>query len=49
MANFAASELDGLIRIVKRRLKKIQYQPHLITGCLTATGLTIEVFSATFM
>jgi hypothetical protein len=31
-----------LVRIVKRKLKKIQYRPHLIDGCLTATGLTIE-------
>jgi transposase len=42
MANFAAADLDGLIRIVKRKLKKIQYRPHLIDGCLAATGLTIE-------
>ena len=32
----------GLVRIIKRKLKKIQYRPHLIDGCLTATGLTIE-------
>jgi hypothetical protein len=42
MANFAAADLDGLVRIVKRKLKKIQYRPHLIDGCLTATGLRIE-------
>jgi transposase len=42
MANFAAADLDGLVRIVKRKLKKIQYRPHLIDGCLTATGLNIE-------
>jgi transposase len=42
MVNFAAADLDGLARIVKRKLKKIQYRPHLISGCLTATGLTIE-------
>ena len=41
MANFAAADLDGLVRIVKRKLKKIQYRPHLIDGCLAATGLTI--------
>jgi hypothetical protein len=41
MANFAA-DLDGLVRIVKRKLKKIQYRPHLIDGCLAATGLKIE-------
>ena len=39
IANFAAADLDGLIRIVKRKLKKIQYRPHLIDGCLAATGL----------
>jgi hypothetical protein len=32
MANFAAADLDGLVRIVKRKLKKIQYRPHLIDG-----------------
>jgi hypothetical protein len=43
MANFAAAAtVDGLVRIVKRELKKIQYRPHLIDGCLAATGLTIE-------
>lgn len=35
---FAAAYLDGLVRIVKRKLKKIRYWPHLINGCLTATG-----------
>ena len=42
MANFAAADLDGLVRLVKRKLKKIQYRPHLIHGCLAATGLKIE-------
>jgi transposase len=42
MANFAAADLDGLVRIVKRKLKKIQYRPHLIDGRLAATGLRIE-------
>jgi len=42
IANFAAPGLDYLVRIVKRKLKKIQYRPDLITGCLAATGLTIE-------
>jgi hypothetical protein len=26
----------------RRRSLKIQYRPHLINGCLTATGLIIE-------
>jgi transposase len=42
IANFAAADLDSLVRIVKRKLKKIQYRPHLINGCLAATGLRIE-------
>ena len=41
IADFVA-DLDGLVRIIKRKLKKIQYRPHLIDGCLTATGLKIE-------
>jgi hypothetical protein len=27
MINFAAADLDGLVRIVKREPKKIQYRP----------------------
>jgi transposase len=42
MANFAAAGQAGLVRIIKRKLKKIQYRPHLIDGCLTATGLKLE-------
>jgi hypothetical protein len=42
MVNFAAPNLGYPVRIVKRKLKKIQYRPHLISCCLTATGLTIE-------
>jgi len=38
----ARRDLDGLVRIIKRKLKKIQYRPHLIDGCLAATGLRIE-------
>jgi hypothetical protein len=42
MANFAAADQVGLVRIIKGKLKKIQYRLHLIDGCLAATGLTIE-------
>ena len=42
MANFAAADLDGLVRIIKRKLKKIQYRPHLIDSFLAGTGLKIE-------
>jgi hypothetical protein len=34
--------LAGLVRIIKRKLKKIQYRPHLIDGCLAGTGLNLE-------
>jgi hypothetical protein len=42
IANFYAADLEALVRIIKRKLKKVQYRPYLITGCLTGTGLTIE-------
>ncbi len=42
LANFAVTDLPGLTRIIKRKLKEIQYRPHLLTGCLAQTGLTIE-------
>jgi hypothetical protein len=42
MVNFAAADVNGLVRVIKRKLKKIQYRPRLIDGCLAATGLTLE-------
>ena len=42
IASFAAADVDGLVRIVKRKLKKIQCRPRLIDGCLAGTGLSIE-------
>jgi hypothetical protein len=33
--------LDGLVRIVKRKLKKIHYRPDLIGGWPAGTGLAI--------
>ncbi|MFE3325833.1 transposase [Streptomyces sp. NPDC059176] len=41
IANFVA-DLRGLVRIVKRKLKKIQFRPDLLDGCLAETGLVIE-------
>ena len=38
----AEDRIEVGVLIVKRKLKKIQYRPHLISGCLTATGLTLE-------
>ena len=34
MVNFAAADLDGLVRFVNCRLKKIKYRPDPIHGCL---------------
>ena len=42
IANFAAADQAGLVRIIKRKLRKI-HAAHLIDGCLAATGLKIIV------
>ncbi len=41
IGNLAAADLSQITRAVKRRLKKIQYRPDLVDGCLTGTGLTL--------
>ena len=41
IGNLAAANLDQLAAAVKHSLKKTQYRPHLIDGCLMGTGLTI--------
>lgn len=42
LADFAAADLAHLTRVIKRKLKKIQYRPHLVDGCLPPTGLTMD-------
>nr|WP_234436306.1 transposase [Streptomyces sp. NRRL S-813] len=42
LADFAATDLAHLTRVVKRKLKKIQYRPHLTDGCLPPTGLIMD-------
>lgn len=42
LADFAAADLAHLTRVVKRKLKKIQYRPQLIDGCLPPTGLLMD-------
>lgn len=42
LADFAAADLAHLTRVIKRKLKKIQYRPHLIDGCLLPTGLIMD-------
>ncbi|MER5617810.1 transposase [Streptomyces sp. NPDC002215] len=41
MANTAFDAPDDLDRVLRRELRRIQLRPHLINGCLTATGLTL--------
>ncbi|MEU9256828.1 transposase, partial [Streptomyces sp. NPDC048270] len=42
MANTAFNTPDDLDRILRRELRRIQLQPRLIDGSLTATNLTID-------
>ncbi|MEU6151482.1 transposase [Actinosynnema sp. NPDC047251] len=41
LTDFAAADLDHLVRVVKRKLKKIQYRPDVLDGCLAQTGLAL--------
>ncbi|WP_405827659.1 transposase [Streptomyces sp. NBC_01176] len=41
IGNLAAADLGQITRAVKRRLKRIQYRPELVDGCLTGTGITL--------
>jgi hypothetical protein len=41
IGNLAAANLGEITRAAKRRLKKLQYRPHLIDGCLAGTGLVL--------
>jgi hypothetical protein len=41
-ADFAAANLEHLVQVTKRTLRKFQYRPHLLDDCLAETGLTIE-------
>ncbi|WP_405656959.1 transposase [Streptomyces sp. RK9] len=42
IGNLAAADLAQITRAVKRRLKQIQYRPHVVDGCLAGTGLAIH-------
>ncbi|WP_405862059.1 transposase [Streptomyces sp. NBC_00090] len=42
IGNLAAADLGQLARAVKRKLKQIQYRPHLVDGCHTGTGLIMD-------
>jgi hypothetical protein len=42
LANVAFADPDHLVRTVRRGLRKIQYRPQLIDGCLAETGLITD-------
>ena len=42
LANLAVASFAHLVQVIRHGLKKIQYQPGLIEGCLAGTGLTLE-------
>jgi putative transposase len=43
LANIAFSDLTHLEHAIRRRLRVIQRQPGLINGCLTGTGLALNI------
>jgi len=42
LGNLAATDLGQITRAVKRKLKVLQYRPHVIDGCLTGTGVVLD-------
>jgi DDE superfamily endonuclease len=42
LANVAFTSFAHLLQVIRYGLKKIQYQPGLIDGCLAGTGLSLE-------
>ncbi|WP_455711024.1 IS630 family transposase [Streptomyces hydrogenans] len=42
IGNLAAADLGQITRVVKRRLKQIQYRPDLVDSCLAGTGLIMD-------
>jgi hypothetical protein len=43
LANLAVASFAHLLQVIRHGLKKIQYQPGLIEGCLAGTGLSLEL------
>ena len=41
-ANLAVTGFGHLVRVIRHGLRKIQYHPRLIEGCLAGTGLALE-------
>ncbi|MFJ9562754.1 hypothetical protein ACIRQQ_22235 [Streptomyces fuscichromogenes] len=42
LVGFAAADLAHLTGVIKHKPKRIRYRPHLIVGCLPATGLGLD-------
>jgi hypothetical protein len=42
LANLAVASFAHLVQVIRHGLKKIQYQPGLIEGCLARTGLALD-------
>ena len=42
LANLAAASFSHLVQVIRHGLKKIQYRPGLIEGCLAGTGLSLH-------
>jgi len=44
LANLAVASFGHLVQVIRHGLKKIQYQPGLIEGCLAGTGLALDPY-----
>ena len=44
LANLAAASFAHLVQVIRHGLKKIQYRPGLIEGCLAGTGLALDPY-----
>src|SRR6266704_1149115 len=42
LANLAVASFAHLVQVIRHGMKKIQYRPGLIEGCLAGTGLTLD-------
>jgi hypothetical protein len=42
LANLAVTSFAHLLQVIRHGLKKIQYPPGLIEGCLIGTGLSLQ-------
>ncbi|MGW2770918.1 IS630 family transposase, partial [Streptomyces sp. NPDC001275] len=43
LANLTSVALDRLATLVRNRLKRLQYRPHVLDGFLAGTGLSLDL------